>query len=67
MLAIEPLSIASFFKEINWDGSLHVSGDTAVPGTFLLPKSHCVSILWTVILTQAHNGKSIFSPFVNIF
>ena len=45
----------SFFKKINSHGFFHVPEDyqhdsllIAVPGTFSLPKSQCISMLWTV-------------------
>ena len=34
---------------------------------FSLQESQCVSCQWAVFLTQAHGGKPMFSPFVNIF
>ena len=64
----------NFFKKINSDGPFHVLEDclhdslywSLNPELFLL-KSQCICTLWIVFLTEAHDGKFIFSPFVNIF
>ena len=59
----------TIFKEIN---SVFISQKVNItfftaPRTFTLPESQCVSIQWSVFSTQAHRGKLIFTPFVNIF
>ena len=40
---------------------------TTPPQFFFLLENKCVSTPWTVFLTQARNGKPMFSPFVNVF
>ena len=61
----------NFFKEINCNGSFCISETwhsllTAVPRIFLYNRIS-VSTPWIVFSTQVHNGKPIFSQFVNIF
>ena len=66
--------LVHFYKEITPDGFFHVPKDFQYDLLYWLLLLElflylriCVSVTWTVFLTQACSGKSMFSPLVNIF
>ena len=53
------------YKEINSEVSMTFCTDCC--GWNVYFTNQCISTPWSVILTQARRGKSMFIPFINFF